>query len=95
MQELTDQSIRVDLDDRQETVSKRIREAETDWVPYILVVGENEKSSGKFKARVRESGEQKDFTLKSLAEEIKSKTAGKPFKPLPLPQLISERPRFV
>jgi threonyl-tRNA synthetase len=95
MKELSENSIRVDLDDRKETVSKRIRDAETDWVPYILVVGENEKSSGTFKARVRECGQQKDFTLKTLVEEIKSKTAGKPFKPQPLPMLISERPRFV
>ena len=95
MQQLSEKCIRVDLDDRSETVGKRIREAEKDWVPYILVLGENEKKSGTFKARVRMTGEQKDYTIDSLAEEIKAQTECKPYKPLPLPQMLSERPRFV
>jgi threonyl-tRNA synthetase len=87
--------IRVDIDDRNETVGKKIRDAETDWIPYIIVLGENEKKSGRFKARVRATGEQKDVSLDELIKEIKDKTAGLPFKPLPLSRNVSERPRFV
>ncbi len=35
--------IRVGLDDRGETVGKKVRESETDWIPYAVVLGENEK----------------------------------------------------
>ena len=35
--------IRYEIDDRQQTLSKRIRSAEKLWVPYILVVGDKEK----------------------------------------------------
>ena len=94
-EEIDKNKIRVDIDDRNETVGKKIRESETEWIPYTLVIGENEKSSGKYKVRVRASGEQKDMTLPELIEEIKAQTADLPYKPLPLPRNVSERPRFV
>jgi threonyl-tRNA synthetase len=93
--EIDQNNIRVDIDDRNETVGKKIREAETEWIPYTLVIGENEKSSGKYIVRIRETGEQKEMTLPQLLTEIKTQTAGLPYKPLPLPRNVSERPRFV
>jgi threonyl-tRNA synthetase len=32
--------IRTDLDDREESVGKKVREAGMDWVPFVVVVGE-------------------------------------------------------
>jgi threonyl-tRNA synthetase len=93
--ELEKNSIRADVDERNETVGKKIREAETEWIPYVFVVGENEKNSGKYKVRIRSTGEQKDQTLPELIAEIKARTDGLPYKPLPLPRNVSERPRFV
>lgn len=93
--ELEKNSIRADVDERNETVGKKIREAETEWIPYVFVVGENEKNSGKYKVRIRSTGEQKDLTLPELIAEIKARTDGLPYKPLPLPRNVSERPRFV
>ena len=58
-EEIDKNKIRVDIDDRNKTVGKKIRESETEWIPYTLVIGENEKSSGKYKVRIRETGEQK------------------------------------
>ena len=50
--------IRVDIDDREESVAKRIREAEKEWIPFIIVVGEKEESDpSKFVVRVRGKGE--------------------------------------
>ncbi len=92
--ELEKESIRVDIDDRDETVSKRIRSAETEWVPYIAVVGEKEASSGVLQIRDRESGGMRNLTLQELREEIKRKTGGKPYLPLPLPRSIKKRPQF-
>ena len=93
--ELDKNRIRVDIDDRNETIGKKIREAEKEWIPYILVLGEREKKSQKFKVRIRRSGEQRDMSLKELIREIKDKTGNLPFKPLPLSRFVSERPRFV
>lgn len=93
--EIEKSRIRADVDERNETVGKKIREAETEWIPYVLVVGENEKQSGVFKVRVRASGEQKDMTLQEIIAEVLARTEGLPYKPLPLPRNVSERPRFV
>src|SRR4030066_1856093 len=38
--------IRVDIDDRQMTLQKRVREAEMEWVPCVIVVGEGKTESG-------------------------------------------------
>ena len=39
---LTKNRIRTDIDDRDESVAKRIRDAESEWIQYILVMGDNE-----------------------------------------------------
>lgn len=93
--ETANQNIRVDLDDRVESVSKKIRDAEIEWIPYIVVVGKKEKESGKLAVRIRETGEVKEMGLQELITEIKAKTEGFPFKPLPLPRELSKRPIFV
>jgi threonyl-tRNA synthetase len=86
--------IRVDLDDRPLTVSKRIREAEMEWISYILVLGQREISSNTLSIRERKSGKIKKMQLQELVKEIKEKTLDKPYKPLTLPQFLSKRPKF-
>jgi len=88
-------NIRIDIDDNDETIGKRIRNAEEEWVPYILVVGDKEINSKNLMVRVRETGKQEQYTKDRLIKEISDKTNGKPFKQLPLPRLLSKRPRFV
>lgn len=90
-----DDRVRVDIDDRDETVSKRVRDSEREWVPRIVVVGDRELESEKVPVRVRETGEKVQMTLEELAYEIEEKTGELPFMPLPLPRLISLRPTFV
>jgi len=34
-------------------------------------------------------------SVKDLITEIKDKTSGKPFKPLPVPKYLQSRPKFV
>jgi len=87
--------IRVDVDDRALTLQKRIREAETDWVPYIIVLGQKEIDSGELAVRVREAnGKVENMKLNDLVTKIQSSIEGKPFKPLPLPRSLSKRPQF-
>ncbi|MFH1721543.1 MAG: threonine--tRNA ligase [Candidatus Altiarchaeota archaeon] len=89
------ENIRVDLDDRSESMGKKIREASREWVPYIVVVGEKEKSTGKLAVRVRETGEQVPMKVEEIIAKIKKITGGLPFRGLPLPKKLSERPKFV
>jgi threonyl-tRNA synthetase len=77
------------------TLQKRIREAETDWVPYVVVVGQKEIESGELSIRVREEqSKQTNMKLEKLTSKIKEQIEGKPFKPLPLPRSLSKRPQF-
>ena len=88
-------NIRVDVDDTAATLQKKIREAEQEWVPYIVVIGEKEVESGNLSVRDRElKGSQQNMTLDELLTKIATKIAGKPFKPLPLPRSLSKRPQF-
>ncbi len=87
--------IRVDIDDNASTLPKKIREAEQEWVPYIIVVGEKEIESGTLSVRDRElKSQQQNMTADQLIAKVTEKIAGKPFKPLPLPLYISKRPQF-
>lgn len=87
--------IRADVDDRSETVAKRVRDAEREWVPYVIVVGDKEMKARKLPVRVRGLKKLKPSTAKGLTAEIKRKTGGMPFRPLALPKLLSMRPIFV
>ncbi|MEM2099543.1 MAG: threonine--tRNA ligase [Candidatus Bathyarchaeia archaeon] len=93
--EIEANSIRVDIDDRTFTLQKRIREAETEWIPYIIVVGQKEIESGILAVRDRiANGKIQNMPLNELITKIQNELKGKPFKPLPLPRSLSKRPQF-
>jgi len=87
--------IRADVDDRDETVPKKIRDAEREWIPYIIVMGEREVGAEQVPVRVREDGEIRRMSVIDLVSEIKKQVRGKPYRPLPMPMHIRRRPRFV
>ncbi|MFA6449738.1 MAG: threonine--tRNA ligase [bacterium] len=89
-----DANIRADLDDRTDTVGKKIRNAEKEWIPYILVVGEKEAASDELMVRLRKTREQQAMTFDALVAHIRAETAGTPYRPLPLPMRVSKRPIF-
>jgi threonyl-tRNA synthetase len=84
---------RVDIDDMDDKVGKKIRNAEMDWINMIIVVGEKEKASGQFPVRMR-SGDQKMMTLEQLRAEVARLSKGYPRARLPLPRYLSKRPTF-
>jgi len=93
--QITAHCIRADIDDSSSTLQKKIREAEQEWIPYIIVVGEKEIASGTLSVRDRETrGLQQNITLNELIAKLCDKIADKPFKPLPLPLYLSKRPLF-
>ena len=82
---------RVEVDDRDETVGRKIRDAETLWVPYIVVYGEREAKTGKLSVRVRGVG-QEAMSLEDLIARLSRETQGYPRRPLTAPMLLSVRP---
>ncbi len=67
LQKLKNADIRVDIDDRQEKIGKKIRDTELARVPYMLIVGEKEMNEGT--AAVRRQG-QGDLGVKSVDDFI-------------------------
>lgn len=92
---LVSQEIRVDIDDRNESVGKRIRESETEWIQYSLVIGEKEIGQPNLSVRDRKTGDVKEISFDAFVEEIKSQTAGKPFTKLNMSRHLSKRPQIM
>jgi threonyl-tRNA synthetase len=95
MKDIESFDIRVDLDDRAESVPKKIRDAEVDWVPICLVIGPKEIKTKKLRVRFRKTGKVKEMNLKELLDTIKKELVGMPFERLTIPKLLSQRPIFV
>ncbi len=68
---LEDNSIRVEIDNRNETLDKRIRNAELNKAPYCLVVGEREVKSETVSVRKRMEGDKGSKKLEEFIREIK------------------------
>jgi Threonyl-tRNA synthetase len=88
-------SIRVDIDDRNESIGKRIREAEKEWIRYILVIGDKEANSENLSIRDRQTGAVKELSFDDFLNEIKEQTKDKPFTGLNFPKHISKRPNLM
>ena len=78
---LAENNIRVELDDRNEKLGYRIREAQTEKVPYTLILGDNEKENEEISYRLYSSKDtttlkKADF-LKLIQEEIRTKALRK------------------
>ena len=87
---------RVDIDDSDRTVGRKIRDAEKEWIPYIAVIGDREKESGKLTVRKREPGKpQVSMDIESLEKEMNDRQRDMPRTQLPEPTLTSMRPKFV
>jgi threonyl-tRNA synthetase len=89
--------IRVDIDDREQSVSRKIRDAEKEWVPIIVVVGEKESESKKFSPRFRLDTigkENHSYSLDELYDKIKEITSGFPQHRIPFQVHLSKRPKF-
>jgi threonyl-tRNA synthetase len=88
-------SVRVDINDRNESIGKRIREAEKEWIRYILVIGEKEANSENLSIRDRQTGAVKELSFDDFLNEIKEQTKDKPFTGLNFPKHISKRPNLM
>ena len=73
---LEDEGFRVELDDRQEKIGYKIREAQLHKIPYMLILGEKEVESNAVGVRVRKEGDigkmSLDDFINRLKEDVKS-----------------------
>ncbi|MEJ2250241.1 MAG: threonine--tRNA ligase [Candidatus Lokiarchaeota archaeon] len=93
---LNKQGYRTDFDDRDETLGKKIRQSEIDWIPYTIIVGDKEVKNKTISVRKRRIGEKYDnkkrtskqinnITLKELLSMLEEDTKGFPSHKLPKP----------
>ena len=64
--------IRVELDDRNEKLGYKIREAQMDKVPYMLIVGQKEKDENQVSVRSRDDGDLGSLDIHEFIQKVKS-----------------------
>ncbi len=69
--------VRCELKDKNETVSKKIREGELQKIPYLLVVGDKEMKTKSVRVRVREKGDIGKMKIDKFIEKIRKETENK------------------
>ncbi|TRZ79984.1 MAG: threonine--tRNA ligase [Nitrosopumilales archaeon] len=92
---LTESNIRVDVDDRNESVGKSIRDAETEWIRYIIVIGEKEANSSTLSIRDRKSKDPRNLSVAELIADIQEETKGKPFMRINMGRSVAKRPQIM
>ena len=69
--QLKKQSFRITVDARNETIGKKIREAELQKIPYLLIIGEKEQASGTVAVRERGAGDKGQIKINDFIESCK------------------------
>ncbi|MDP3563050.1 MAG: threonine--tRNA ligase [Methanoregula sp.] len=92
--------VRCDIDDRNETMGKKVREAGMDWVPYVIVVGDEEVASKMLTVTVRKKSQpnkqfKEQLTIEALIAAVKKDTEDKPFRPLYTSRKLSLKARYI
>ncbi len=68
--QLVEQGVRVEVDERSESVSRKIRDAELRKIPFMLVVGDREQDAGLLSLREHGSGDSGSITASAFAEQV-------------------------
>jgi threonyl-tRNA synthetase len=74
LKKLQESGIRAELAPSNETLGKRIREAQLEKIPYILVVGADEEAEKTVSARQRDKGDLGKMMVEKFIEEIKNQS---------------------
>ncbi len=74
VENLQNQGFRVELDDRQEKIGYKIREAQLQKVPYMLILGEKEVTANTVGVRARKEGDIGAMPLENFIEKLKEES---------------------
>jgi threonyl-tRNA synthetase len=86
-EQLLEGGLRVELDERNESVGRKIREAELRKVPYMLIVGEREQDDQTISVREHHGGDLGSMTVTQFSERLH----GELYSPALQPQKSQER----
>lgn len=87
--------VRVDIDDRSESLSKRVRAAEKEWIPAYAVIGDKEFESQLYTLKVRGSKEDfKGISADNIQGILEGYQSTRPFRASYLPKMVSKQLRF-
>ncbi|MCH8281653.1 MAG: threonine--tRNA ligase [Chloroflexi bacterium] len=89
------ENIRADVDDREESINKKVREAEKEWIRFVVIYGDREAESGLLPIRDRETGKISSMKAEDLVVDCHKLSGKMPFIPSSLPLLLSKRPSFI
>lgn len=78
--ELKKENIRVEVDERNETLQAKIRDAQLEKVPYMLIVGDKEEKSNKVAVRLRSGKDLGQLVIAKFIERVKEKIDSKSLK---------------
>lgn len=92
--QLSGYHIRIDIDDSDERLGKKIRRAEQEWIPYVMVVGKNEIADNKFSIRKRSGEEVKGLSIEDIGILLKSAQNEMPFRRFNMARRMSRQPTF-
>ncbi len=76
-QQLAARGLRVEVDDSNERISYKVRHAQVEQIPYMLVVGDKEAAAGQVAVRSRSSGDLGSMPLEQFVERITQEIAAK------------------
>lgn len=77
---LVQAGLRAELDDRNEKIGYRIREAQLQKVPYMLVIGEKEVEANNVSVRGRKTGDEGAMSIEQYIEKVSKEVAEKSFQ---------------
>ena len=80
--QLDEAGIRAEIDLRSEKIGYKIREAQTQKIPYMLVVGQKEEADGTVSVRSRFKGDEGSRELSGFISDIKEEIAGRVNRPV-------------
>jgi len=86
--------IRADLDDRDDTMQSKVRDAELSWIPYTIIYGEKEIKTKELSIRSRADAKESKITLAMFLKRLRAEVEGYPVRPLTYPALLSQRPGY-
>jgi threonyl-tRNA synthetase len=75
--ELKAMNVRVDLDDSDEGMGKKIRAGKVNKVPYMLVIGDKEIETGELALEIRDGAKQEKITLENLKTKLQTEIVGR------------------
>ena len=67
---LKEKEVRAEVDDSRESVGKKIRNAEKEKIPFMLVIGDKEEESGKLAVRARGQSETKEMDIDEFTDTL-------------------------